>query len=347
MPLRNPEAKSSLPETYKDYEVPKNSSHLDKYKGLLYFYKGSKLIGTYKCINTSKDCEKGLSGYDEYNILNTDPLTALDEQPMMLFYLNRYAFVDDSFEQSVEYGDKQYIRTIYLFDVKENKILAEYKDVKHIGVDYWGKGTGTENGDFIVRDVETRKWGIINLKEDGTITEVLPFKYESVNYDEDTGYYILKEDEIWYVYDLEKKEKITPDEKNVIYDVWINTNLTTYYKTGTRRIVGNEEYINYKVYKNDGTAFLVRDNLLNIFATERFVMYLYKEDQSLYFIDYTGEIKYGPIKLYFTELEHDKLHHPAFEFELTNSGFMKMKIYQGQELKYDYDSLYFSTKYWY
>lgn len=344
-PIKKSEATSSLPQTYKDYDVPKNSAKEDKYRGLLYYYKSSKLIGTYKCLNTATGCEKAISGYDEYDILNTEPLTALETQPTMYFYADRFAFVDDSLEQEVSYGSKQYIRIIYLLDIVKNEIIAKYEDVKHLTLDNWGKGLDVD-GNFIVRDADNRKWGIINLSEEGVITEVLPFEYDSVNYDADTGFYILKKDGVWYGYDLEKKEKVTPDEKNVIYDIWENNNMTYYYKTGVSRTVGTETFMNYKIYKSDGNAFLAKDNIINVYERENFVMYLSKDDQCLHFIDYSGEEKHEPIKLYFTELEHDKLHHPAFEFEMKSSGSMNFKIYQGSELTYGYDVVYIATKKW-
>mgnify|MGYP003424700387 CR=1 FL=1 len=38
MPRQNPEATPDIPPTHKDYDVPKNSYHNEKYMGLIYFY---------------------------------------------------------------------------------------------------------------------------------------------------------------------------------------------------------------------------------------------------------------------------------------------------------------------
>ena len=99
-----------------------------------------------------------------------------------------------------------------------------------------------------VKDDKSKKWGIINLSKEGEIKQVLDFEYESVNYDQDTGYYILMKDNRWYVYNLEKKNKVSDDFDEVIYDVWENSNMNYYVKVGTKKTVGDDSFINFFVF---------------------------------------------------------------------------------------------------
>lgn len=344
---KNPKSKDALPETHKDYEVPKNPTRSDKYKSLLYFYDSHyDLVGTYKCINTSRDCVKAFSGYDTYNIQNTEPLTALKEQPIVGLYEDRYAFVDDSVSQNEEYGSLQYLRTIYLLDVKENKIIANYEDVKFWDYDNFDKARIAKNGNAIVKNAKSRKWGIINISKDGEIKEVLPDVYDSITYDIDTGYLIMCYKNNWFVYDLKKKEKVSKEYTDVIYDVWKNSNQTYYIKTGVYRTIGNDSRMNYKIYNIDGKALLDKDEIINVYETPTFILYVDYTDKSIHFIDYTGEVKHEPIPLYFTELVHDKTTNPAFSFTLSDTGYFMLRVYKGRELKYDFEQISFSTVYW-
>ena len=81
------ENKNGLPITEKNYNVPENESHSDKYKGLLYFYNSNgKLIGTYKCINTTRDCDKAIGGKDQFDIYNKDLIYSREETYIDSFY---------------------------------------------------------------------------------------------------------------------------------------------------------------------------------------------------------------------------------------------------------------------
>ena len=129
-----PEARPDLPVVPKDYEIPDdNYSMADKHRGLLYYYDSKyEFVGAYKCLNTASDCNKAFGGYDDYNIINKDPLTALEEQHVMGNIYDKFAFVDDSEKQDKKYGDAGYSRTVYLYQflLDDRKILAKYADVK-------------------------------------------------------------------------------------------------------------------------------------------------------------------------------------------------------------------------
>lgn len=344
---KNPEAKNALPETLKDYDVPKNNAHDDKYRGLLYYYdQRGKLVGTYKCLNTTQDCNKATSGFDEYKIETTDPLMSINKYPTISLYANRFAFVDDSYKQDIEYGDNQYLRTIYLLDVVENKIIAKYEDVKFSYYDDFNNAIIDENGNAITKDYDSRKWGIVNISAEGKITQVLPFEYDSINYDIDTKFYIVSKDNKWYVYDLKKKKKITSEIENPIYDIWQNNNEYYYFKSGIKKNIGEKEIMNYKIYRTDNTPLLVTNDIYNTYETDSFIMYLNGSDKKLYFIDYTGEQKHSPIQLYFTDLYQDTKTNPAFSMKHSKNGWLSFKIYKSQNLADGYETVEFSSKIW-
>lgn len=346
------EPEPDLPVIDMDYNVPENTRRLDKYRGLLYYFnRKGELLGTYKCLNSKMNCEKATGGYDEFNTLNNDPLTALDEQRTIGMIHDKFAFVDDSIEQDSVYGDSTYARIVYLYrfyaDEEGNvpEILAKFADVKDSTYDENYELSYGENNRYIVKSMDTNKWGLIHIEKDGTINVVLEYEYDSISYDEDTDYYILCKNGTWYVYDLGKKETVSVESAEPIYNVWRNSNNTYYFKIGVNRTVGNESFIDYKIYRFDGKVFLNTDRVTSIIERDDFIIYLTSTDNKLHFMDYGKEERYS-IQLYFSELKHTELTHPAFEIYSENRGVILFKIYQGRELKYDYDSKTVNTNYW-
>ncbi|MBQ8659727.1 MAG: hypothetical protein IJ475_02700 [Bacilli bacterium] len=341
----SPEAKSDLPDTYKDYNVPDNKSKLDKYKGLLYYYvKGEGLVGTYKCINTNTRCEKAKTGHDVYDVINKDPLTRVDVHYNLSVIHKRFAFVDDSREQDKVYGDPGYERTIYLFDIVDNVILAKYSDIKENTYDEFYELAYGDDNKFIVKSYDNNKWGIVKVNEDGTVETILDFIYDSINYDVDTGYYTLCLEGKWSIYDLNGNKNIVSDVLNPIYDVWVNNNNSYFYKTGVDVSKEGSNFVNYSIYRIEGDSFLVNENVSEIIARKNYVIYMDRATKSLKVINYTNDLL-GEFKLYFTEMEYDDLTHPAFEItKETNDAFF-VKVYQGRDLPYDYDDVLIDCKY--
>lgn len=334
--IKNPEAKPDLPVVPTDYEIPDdNYSRADKHRGLLYFYDSHyELAGAYKCLNTSRDCNKAFGGYDDYNIINKDPLTALEEQHTMGNIYDKFAFVDDSAEQDKKYGDEGYVRTIYLYQflLDDRKILAKYADVKDSTYNEDTEKSNGENNRFIVKSMDNHKWGLIHIDEDGTIEEVMPFEYDSINYDDDTKYYILCKDEKWYIYDLNHNKKVSIDYSDPIYDVWRNNNLTYYIKTGKDRIVGEEEFTDYKIFRmNDGREFLNLERVNQIIERDSYVAYLTSNDSILHFIDYGHEEKLK-IPLKFSEMHHSTITNPAFKISRESDNVITLCIYKQREV---------------
>ena len=345
MPRENPESTPDIPTTHKDYEVPENKLRNEKYMGLIYFYdKRFKLIGTYKCINTVVECDRAFSGYDKFNTLNSDPLTKTPLYKMEIIH-DKYAFVDDSSTQQSKYGDVGYNRIIYLFDITKNKIIARYSDVKGSIMNSSDELATGEKHRYIVKSHKNDKWGLISLTEKGNITEEMAFEYDSISYDEDTGYYILCKDSKWYVYDLYKKEIKSVEMQDPIYNVWRNANNTYYIKTGKTRIVGTNEFTQYKIYRIDGKEFLAQDEIVQVMERDKYIMYISRSDKKLKFIDYTGEQKYE-VQLYFTTMDSDELHHPAFEINYDKKNYLVLWIYKGRDLAYDYDQVHIDTINW-
>ena len=345
MPRQNPVATPDIPPTHKDYEVPSNNMRLEKYMGLIYFYNSkNKLIGTYKCINTVVECNRAFSGHDKYNILNNDPFTKTPAYKMEVIN-EQYAFIDDSSPQQSKYGDVGYNRIIYLFDIKSNKIIARYSDVKGSIMDSSYEIATGEKSRYIVKNHKNDKWGLISISTKGNITEELGFEYDSINYDQDTGYYILSKDDKWFVYDLYKKEIKSIETADPIYDVWCNSNNTFYIKTGKERIVGSNNFIQYKVYRIDGKEFLTENEIVHIIEKAKYIMYISRTDKKLKFMDYRGDIKYE-VQLYFTVMDSDDLHHPAFRIDYDKKDYLVLWVYKGRELEYDYEQVYLDTLNW-
>lgn len=345
----NPESEDALPKALTGYDVPENPAAHRKFRGLLYFFdERRETVGTYKCINSATDCEVATSGHDVYDTKNKDPLTRVEEEYVIGNIHEQYAFVDDSFAQEAKYGSTSYTRTVYLYRFLEEdpEIIARFSDVKGSIFDENYEIYTGDNSKFIVKSYENNKWGVVNITEKGNIEEILPFEYDSISYDQDTKYYILCKDGIWTIYDLKNSQTVSAESSDPIYDVWRNTNLTYYYKTGRDRTIGSEaSFVDYKVYRIDGKEFLNQNRTIEIIERENCVIYLSKEDSTLHFLDYSGEDRYQ-IKLAFTELNHTYLNNPAFEIDYEKDGIMVFKIYEGREKSYSYKTIPVNTIHW-
>lgn len=327
-----------IPLTYQDYSVPKNEYKERRLKGILYFYtEKRKLIGTYKCINTSVSCDWAGIGVDSDNLINKDPFTKIDTDYRFAIMYEKYAFIEDSLEQNTTYGDPLYSKTIYLFSILENKIIARYEDIKPSVYGYsYVEGT---DYNYIVKDYKTHKWGVIHLEEDGTIKELLPFLYTSISYDKDTGFYITHQDDFFGIYDIASKKEIVGEVSSPIYDVWINDNQSLFYKIG-EEIEGE---IIYCIYRENKEIFFENPNAIFIASHPKFIYYVDKEDKQIKFMDYSLTVR-DSVQLYFTEMSYDKHTHPAFLIDKITNGIYYIKVYKGPEEKSSYDYRSVNTK---
>lgn len=343
-----PDVEPDLPKPYTGYEVPENISAEDKFRGLLYYFDNKrKTVGTYKCINTLMDCNKAFSGHDKYNLSSYDVLSTSVNGIVIGNIHEKFAFVDDSLGQDAKYGDSNYSRTIYLYQFLEEdpQILAKFADVKASTIDdIYNVGYGVDNK-YIVKSMSNDKWGIIHISEKGTITEELPYEYDSITYDIDTNYYIVCKNDVWFVYDLNNNKVVSAESVEPIYDVWRNGNMTYYFKTGRHRTVGNESFTDYNLYRMDGSEFLVKDRVTAILPRDKYIMYLTNNDKVLHFIDYSTEEKHK-IKLYFTDLSDSQYTNPAFEINYEKKGVITFKVYKQRSNSNEYDYVSVNTQYW-
>ncbi len=348
VPAKTCKISNGLPATYTDYAIPKNDNYVENYRGLVYLYRGTHLYGAYKCINTD-ECTMARSGYDQYNISNTDPLTKLKSQPSMAILYDRFAFIDDSLKQDGQYGDEQFVRTVYYYDSLNNVLLARFSDVKHAGLNDDYKGIGDWNNYIMVRNFDTMKWGLVEFKKDGSFENILDFEYDSINFNDYTGYYILKKGDTWSIYDLENKTYVLENCKDVIYDVWENNNKSFFYTIGNKATdkEGND-YIEFKIRRLDGESFLDVPSVWSIVHSKYIIMYWVKDDNTLHFRDYVADNRILPIKLKFAELDTENNHfNPAFTYKFgTNYKGISLNIYEGRELNYSYNSYYISIHDW-
>lgn len=347
------EAESGLPkvEVIPIEEAPVNAHKQDHFRGLLYYYnKKRELVAVYKCVNSDGNCEKAFAGWDQYNTKNKDPLTKIDDKLHTFTTLyDKYAFIDDSLDQDMEYGDGGYQRIIYLykFTPGEEEILAQYADIKESVYDTDKEVALGADNQFIVKSSENNKWGVISISEAGTITEEIPFEYESIDYDSDTKYYILCKDDKWSIYDLYFKKTLVSDIETPIYDVWQNNNLSYYYKTGKDRNVSQGTYmVDYKIYRlEDNKPFLDKTRVTQIIERDSYIAYVTQDDSVLHFMDYGKKEQYQ-VPLAFYEMRHTDMDNPAFVIWKETDRYLTLHVYKGRALGNDYETVIVNIVNW-
>lgn len=347
----NPKDRGELPVAHSGYEVPDNPDKKYKHHGLLYFYNKNKtLIGTYKCINTSGDCDRVVSGWDDYH-LAANEFFGKDDSKFLGMEEYRFVFIDDSANQNVPYGHKDYERIIYLFDIEKNEILAKFADVKSSIPDDKNNYSIAKNKNYILKDWDTGKWGIRylntppkdDLKTELTLDEVLPYEYDSITYDKDTGYYILCKEGKWFIYDLKTKKVVSAESVEPIYDVWINYNNSYYFKTGVTNKASGET--TFKIFKINGQEFFNETGVTVIYPKEDYYFYLSTYLNQIVFKEYSGDVV-KTVPLYFTSLKHDGHTLPCFDIAEETSRKINIRVYHGSAIGSKYDTHYINTKNW-
>lgn len=135
-----------------------NPNHEFLYNGKLYFYDNNTLIGTYICENLDY-CNYALSR----NNFSYALLEHQEEKPIPFSLIqNRYAFLLDTSTAFLNEAK------IILYDIKLNKKLGEYLEVKNYGI-------GIEKETYLVKNSDG-KWGVLSF-EDG-VNMVIPFQYD-------------------------------------------------------------------------------------------------------------------------------------------------------------------------
>ena len=144
---------------------------------------------------------------------------------------------------------------------------------------------------------------------------------------------------------MNQEKVVSAESVDPIYDVWRNHNNTYYFKTGRDRTIGSETFTDYKIYRIDGQEFLNVDKVTSIDEKSRYVMYVTSEDNKLHFMDYGKNEKYV-VQLFFSNLNHNNLSHPAYETVRDTDTTLTLRVYLGRELKYDYETVTIFTSRW-
>ena len=150
---------------------------------------------------------------------------------------------------------------------------------------------------------------------------------------------------MWSVYDLNKDVTITDQYTDIIYDVWTNRNRTTYVATGKQHIIGDYNYIDYKIYRADGQPFLTDDDIVGFFARDNYMFYIRRSTKKMYFITYAKALK-SEYQLYFTETMKTKKHNPCVEIEQVKDDYINFRIYKSSDPNAQYNQEYENNKYW-
>ena len=280
----------NLPQLDTNYTVPDNISKKEKEKGVLFFYdKDENLLGTYKCILSESDCDKAISAIqdEDKNIRSYGTKMELIE--------NRYAFITEY--KNIHSQAEE--RHVYLYDITAKHLIAEYQDVRYttLYVDDDNKNHGlTDENRFIVKKNDL--WGIDEVSK-GRISHFEDYKYQYINYDQENKLYIFKSPtdnwgvSKWVAFDANKRLYTQPITEIIE---------SFYYKNDRIYILAyvkneNTSKKNYLLYNQEGQNVLSKDDIDDLKAYDKFL--IYTKDQYLYIIDYDGNELISSVKLNF------------------------------------------------
>ena len=208
-----------------EMENPNHEFHLNN---KLYFYNSKdSLIGTYTCAFDNCDYAIQMVADDEYGINyyhSEDNYTSMIQ--------NQYAFIGD-------YKNQQ--SSVYLYDIKNEQVLATYKTVKNYGIGLVG--------DYYIVETLAGTYGVIKI-ENNEIKTVISFTYDFIGLQEDidvdqnkifTDIFIVKKGNSWYLIDNNEAEfTARVDSTIVAYDA--------------QTIITKDDY--YHLYNYNGTLYL-------------------------------------------------------------------------------------------
>lgn len=280
-----------LPELETNYTIPDNISKREKVDGVLFFYdKNENLLGTYKCILSENDCFKSTSA-----VLDEDKNDRIFGTPMAIIE-NRYVFITELKNANSDAEEKH----VYLYDISAKHLIGGYQDVRYTTLykdNDTNKSYGTiDNSKYIVKKNDL--WGIDEVIK-GQVSNFEEYKYQYIDYDSETGLYILKyPKDSWGV-----SKWVAMDANKKIYTEPITDIIDSfYYKNDRIYIIAYSENQethknNYKLYNQEGQNVLSKDDIDNLRAYDKFLAYT--KDNTLYIIDYEGKELISSVKLYF------------------------------------------------
>ena len=279
-----------LPELETNYSIPDNISKREKVDGVLFFYdKDENLLGTYKCILSETDCSRSSSA-----ILDEDGTNRTFGTPMAIIE-NRYVFITEYKNANSDAEEKH----VYLYDISAKHLIASYQDIRYSKTitDKNDKTYGSiDNSKYIVKKNDL--WGIDEVIK-GQVSNFEEYKYQYINFDEDTNLYIFETPKDswgvskWIAFDANKKLYTEPISEIIdsfyykndrIYIIAYTKNESTYKK-------------NYLLYNQEGKNVLSKDDIDDLKAYDKFL--IYTKDKVLYVIDYEGNELISSVKLYF------------------------------------------------
>ena len=273
-----------------NYTIPDNISKKEKEKGVLFFYdKDENLLGTYKCVLSENDCEVATSAVlDEDNNVR-------DYNTKMDIINNRYVFIKEVKNANTQAEEKH----VYLYDINAKHLIAGYQDVRYTTsyTDDNNKSHGLiDNTKFIIKKNDL--WGIDEVLK-GRISHFEECKYQYIGYNTETNLYVFETAKDnwgtnkWIAFDANKK----------LYTAPINEKIDSFYYKNDRiyllAYVKNETTgkKNYLLYNQEGENVLVKEDIDDLKAYDKFLVYT--KDQYLYLIDYDGKELISSIKLNF------------------------------------------------
>lgn len=324
--MQRPQAIGSFPATKKDYEVPDNPERLDELKGIIYYYDTGSKLKTYKCLNTANDCTKAISGSDDYNITTLENNTEVPT-PKFDLYNKRYAFIDDSYRQEEKANKNQYVRTIYLLDIKDDEIIGEYKDIKYSLINKEGLAEGYL-GRFIVKG-DNNKWGIIEITNDGVET-LVDYLYDSINFNEATKEYIVLKDDKWYLLNDKTKEE-SEKFNDIIIDAYF-TNSRRYIKTINIVKKGLDTSKYYKIYNYDGSSIVTADNIIFTYIDNYYAITVDTDNVFKALRIEDNKYVFNGIKLKHTNYLGSKDVLPAFKVNVYSNGEINVLISPSEDI---------------
>ena len=311
----------NLPEVETNYVVPVNLENYEKVDNVLFFYDSDKnLLGTYACLLSNKDCEVSYS----YNFNDDD----VSDETKMGIIDSRYVFITEYKNKDTEAEEKH----VYLYDITAKRFVGEYQNV-HYSIINNDLGY-IDSSKYIVE--KNNLWGIDQVIK-GQVTNYVDYIYNYISYDADTKLYIIKNtDNKWLAYNAENKTT-TGTIDNKIKKIYLKNNKIYFL---TYDVSYNKSY-NYKLYSSDGLNVLVKDEIDNLEAYDKYLTYT--KDDILHIIDYDGTQVVPDVKLYFSGTSFYQIK----SFYLKEEG-NTLIISTPQEAKYTHltDEYYYDMTSW-
>ena len=266
----------------------------------MFFYNGEELLDTYKCLWSDYDCEIASS------VIYADDENQYDQVKMGIID-NRYVFIREYRSRYTEVEES----TIYLYDIKAKRLIAQYDDVRYSMIGDDNKGY-IDSSKYIIK--KNDKWGIDQVVK-GKVTNYVDYLYDEINYDSDSKRYIFHDSNGYLVYDAFNNTK-TSYIPEAISDIYLVDN-EVYMLT---KVPNEEEYNSYfyKVYNSSGTNVFSDDTILYLEIFSNFMVYI--KNKEVYIVDFNGQ-----------KLNKEVI--PIY-FEMTDYGVKPLYIsLNGNELK--------------